>query len=272
VEIENLERQEALKLLGTITLMDGYLQINDENCRWELETSPNLNLHKICEKLFLKAFEIQPKTYHTKNNKYTRTCVSGRKYEKHLIKIKDLTKNNFEFLKNETKNLKILAFRLGMDLEGSINVKFSIKKKNYKKNKYFQFQFEPELKLSFVNHSKINDWINIVDDIGFVFTKQTDNRYNDKLGGLRTSNRVHIINFYEEMGGFLTDLKIKKSSAKSKTSNNGFSKQCVLKTVTFILKNYSNLCSKSFRDKDEAEKYRKWFIKEIYVTTREKFK
>lgn len=270
MKLEHLGKLQALQLLGVVTLTDGYLQITKDKSRWELETSPNPNLHKICKNLFLKALRIKPNTRVTKDGRFVRTELFGLIYKSSLMRIKRLTKNNFQFLKTTTPKIKILAFRLAMDLEGSISPKFSLKKKKYKQNEYFQFQFDPELKLSFVDKAKINDWIEILKSIGFNFTIQRDTRYESGVGGLRTSGKNQIIQFYKS-GGFLTDIKITKSPDKN-LKINGFLKQNMLKTVVFILQNHSDYCSKSFDNKNEAESYRRWFIKNLFIPTRNKLK
>lgn len=271
MKVKNVNKNQALKLLSTVTLTDGYLQINNKNCRWELETSPNPALHKICNSLFLKAFNIETNFRFTKNKRFMRTDISGQKYRYHLTKIDNLTKSDFKFLKKESKEFKILAFRLAMDLEGSISTKFSIKKKTYKNHVYFQFQFDPELKLSSIEKSKLDDWTEILNNIGLSFTNHLDKRYDSGIQGIRTSNRNQIIKF-DQIGGFLTDVKITKSSVKNNVTNNNFSKRNILKTIISIFENHPKLCSRSFGNKDEAEQYKKWFIQRIFLPARNKYK
>ncbi len=267
MDVEKLTRNQAIKLLGVFTLTDGYLFIDEKVSRWGLETTPNQMLHNICRSLFFRTFGIKINTLSTKGGRYMRTELFGKKYRTPLSEIQNIVKNNFEFLKKQNLDMKILAFRLAMDLEGSICMRFSVKRKFYKDSKYFQFQFEPELKMSFANKVNIEDWIEITKDIGFVFTREIDERRKEKVGGLRTSDRKQIVKFYEDVGGFLTDVKVSKSP-KIRTCNNGFSKQDILKTIIFILKNHERDLSKNFNSKNEAEDYREKFIETIFIPTR----
>ena len=270
MEISNLSENQAIKLLGVITLTDGYLQINKKRCRWELVTIPNFELHKISKDLFEKAFKISISSfYKTKGKKYRSTEVSGKKYYLYLSKLKRITKDNFKFLSGESKTFKEFAFRLAMDLEGSISTKFCVKKKSYKNKLYYQFQFEPELKLSFTDTPKIENWIKISKDIGFKLTVNQDSRFESRMGGLRTSDKEQILKFYE-IGGFATNGVISKSSSNNIVNNNDISKNEILKTILYIFKNNSDLCSKYFQSKNEADDYRKWFVQEIFLPTRNK--
>ena len=152
-----------------------------------------------------------------------------------------------------------------MDLEGSMITKFAIKQKSYKRTKYFQFQFEPEINFSVTDPNLANEWQRLVTESGLNLKTSEDKRLVNKVASLRSSQKHDILQF-KNLGGFLVGVKIRKSH-EGIISNNGYSKQQVLNSVCNILKNNNELCSKYFKKKIDAEKYRKFFIKEVYLPT-----
>jgi len=95
-----------------------------------------------------------------------------------------------------------------------------------------------------------------------------DKRSWQGIIGLRSSNKDSLIKF-SEMGGFLFDMKINKSPPTALISNNSFSKQVILNSITEILK--TQPISFHFTSRKQAEEFRQKFIREIYVKTRAKY-
>lgn len=265
----NISKSSAIKLLAVVTATDGYLQMSMGKCHWGILTSPNEELHAIFRYLLYKSFGFDVPTHPARSGRYMVTEVYGKMYAEPMSKLKTLLEGKLEFLSKEPKLFKLLAFRLAMDLEGSVNIKLMVKRKTYKNSNYFQFQFEPEIELSCADAIKTDQWKKTASDIGLKFTVGRSERSPQGVDGIRTSDRVELAKFLS-YGGFLTDVKITKSKGRL-FSNNGYTKQCILKASLHILKEKGALCSKYFRNAKDANAYRKWFLKTVFLPSREEF-
>lgn len=293
----NLTKNQSKKLICVTSVCDGYGRIKSDNGQWMLRTSPNLELHSFTYDLFLYAYNIRFSMFSApcKNEKYVSTEMYG-KSTKNVLRDLFLFTPNFKtcpakilhekpsayflqpqptikFLFNEPSWLQKIAFRLALDLEGSITTKFSVKKKTMKKYVYYQFQFEPVLELSVTHPSLIFEWQKLAYILGIPLNVKLDKRSWTGLGGLRTSKQEKLINFYKEIGGFLFQTLIHKSSSNNGNINNdNYSKNCLLATCYELITKFGHLCSKSFSTREEAMKFRSYFIKNYYIPLRDKNK
>lgn len=265
----NISKSSAIKLLAVVTATDGYLQMSAGKCHWGVLTSPNEELHAIFRHLLYKSFGFTVLTHPARSGRYMVTEVYGKMYANAMSELKILLENKLEFLFKEPKWFKLLAFRLAMDLEGSVNTKLMVKRKTYKNSSYFQFQFEPEIQLSCADAIEAEQWKNIASNVGLKFTIGRSERSLQGVDGIRTSDRIELAKFLS-YNGFLTNVKITKSKSKL-FSNNGYTKQCLLKASLHILKEKGDLCSRYFRNIKDANEYRKWFLETVFLSTREKF-
>lgn len=262
----NLTRKQMKELVYVFTLTDASIQLSDKKHKWSLETNPEFELHKLAFDLINSAYETKLPSFYLINGMKRRTEFSGKKYIPILRDIHNsIFKGNktIDFLFDEPLWFKNIAFRLAMDLEGSIITKFLVKQKSYKQKKYFQFQFEPEINFSAIDVNLVKEWQKLSSELGIDFTIGKDPRLQNKIACLRSSKKNNILKFHE-LGGFLLGVKIHKSH-EGFISNNELSKQHVLNVVCNILDNDNDLCSKYFQDRKSAENYRKFFINKIYL-------
>lgn len=288
IKNHNLSKEQAKKLICIFTLADGYASL--KRLEWTLKTSPEPELHNLIFDLFRYSFGIKMPIFYESRNKY---CISGFYGSKYSFILKDLfsftptfktspakrLKENFEkyfsesrptisFLFDEPKWFQRIALRLISDLEGSISPCFCIKYKTYKRKKYYQFQFDPALQVSITNPILASQWQKIGRNVGIRFFILKDIRRWSRKGGLSTRNRKEIMKFLK-IGGFLSSVRIHKSASWRFVNNNSYSKQTILKTCCDLLQN--NKCSVYFSSKQDALKYRKFFIRSYYIPCREKF-
>jgi len=298
IENFNLTKDQSKKLICVISVCDGYGAIKKSGKgQWVLRTNPNLELHSFAYDLFLYAYNIKLPMFFA-------PCKKGRQRSTEIYgnPIKNILKDLFlltpgfktcpakilhekpstyflqpqptiKFLFNEPLWFQKIAFRLALDLEGSIVTKFSVKKKTMEKYIYYQFQFEPSLQLSVTHPSLILEWQQLADILDIPLCVKLDKRIWTGLDGLRTSKQERIINFYRKIDGFLFQTLIYKSSSNHGNINNdNYSKNCVLKTCYELITKFDHSCSKSFSTHEEAIEFRKDFINNYYIPLREKNK
>lgn len=293
IERFNLTKNQAKKLICVTSLCDGFGAIYPTRSEWIIRTNPNMELHSFVYDLFLYGYGVKfPGFYKIcKNGRQRSTELNGKKYEKILKDLFTFTPTfktskakstnerldkylsdpqpTLNFLFNEPIWFQELAFRLALDLEGCISPNISVKKKEMSKYVYYQFQFEPMIKLSVVHPILIFEWQMVSNSINIPLTVKRDRRTWSGFDGLRTSDRFNILRL-NKIGGFLTNVRIYKSSGPK--NNNGYSKNCILRTCCEILDSHRNVCSKSFSEIKSAQKYKEDFINNYYFSIREKIK
>jgi hypothetical protein len=280
-ELKSLNREQLLKLLSILALSDGHIYKRKgipANIR--LVTSPfGKSQHQLFQYLCLTLFG---KKTHTKkiyvkpNNKIfllselnfrngikelyefspEYNTTPGKKTKEEYLKINQPT---ISFLSNEDTKMKWLAFRTYFDFDGSISPSIKLKNKIEGKYQYFQVQFECEIKISETNPNLVRELVDLSNQLGLKAIIKKDKRNWSMLSGICISERKSVKKFLEE-GGPLTDVEISGKSNRFK----GVKKKALCKTLNNLFDDKEFTFSKSFKNKKEAEKYRKNMIQLIF--------
>ena len=279
--IDNFGFDRLLKLLAVIVLSDGYIHYSKPNVgsiRLETLKEGSEELHELFEKFCLLLFNKLPKrqirrrfSYNKKEKKnFLITELFLSSAIKELLNLspdyrttppKGVTKNKYlkspqptlSFLFNEPENVKMLAFRIWFDCDGSVIPSFKLKcKKEEKNNKiytYYQIQFECELNIAETNPQLISELIILCKQMGLKAIKKLDKRKWSGYDGIRISEINSIKKFVRH--GPMTDIRISRKSKRFYRK----SKRAICLGVNDILEDGSIPLSKSFKDKKEAQHY-----------------
>lgn len=275
IKERDLSKIQAKKLICIGTVTDGHLNDYSERSQWYLETAPDEVIHKLFYDLFLYTYDLKlPISFYNTKKDYRRSgFVGSNQYEEIVEDLlnfsptfktipeeeKDIHNKNpsIKFILEEEDWLKKIGLRLLFDFEGFITTNFTVRRKS-KIDKY-QFQFRSELGISVSNRKLANEMKELAASQNLHMNIKKDSRRWDGIGTLSSENKETVSRF-KGLGGFLTDIKERKSKY-----NKNIPKQSILEVCCKTLEKQS--CSKYFRKRKKAEKYRENFkenlIKEI---------
>lgn len=163
------------------------------------------------------------------------------------------------FIDNESIAFKWRALLVYFDFDGSISPCIKLKHKRDVKNKkqyeYYQVQLEFEIRIAETNPQLNKELIGLCSELGLNANRTTDKRNWSGIEGIRISDAISVRKFIEK--DTITSVKI---SAKSNRFY-GLTKFSIMKSIRRMIDEIP--LSKSFKTKNEAERYRTFLNKRL---------
>lgn len=289
-EFDNLDESDILKIMAIIGLSDG--TINKKKNYIRLVTSDKSEcLHDVFKYLSNKISKNPPRTCITrfksgftgKIENHIQTTLTSEDIFSKLIKLNpnykttkgNLSKEDFlkgpqpslKFLKNSSREVKWLAFRLWFDFDGCLIPSFRLKYKKEKRKEaiynYYQVQFETELRIAETNPALVEDLIKLCEMLDLRAIKKYKKKNWSGLDGIAITHLSDLKDFCKK--GPITTVKISDKSPRF----SGIKKRKVCDAVLKIIEDESIKKSKYFKNKSEAIEYKECMDKILFRLVQE---
>jgi hypothetical protein len=280
VDFNTFSREQKLKLFAMIIMSDGYIHKSKSSYSLRLVTcKSSLGQHELFSKISFDLFRKKLRFY---RGEFITSELFSIKAVKELLKLSPSFKTTpyketikgyllspqptISFIFNESDVFKWLAVSIWLDFDGSISPFFSLKNKADNKNgriyRYYQVQFECEIKISETNPNLVEEFLYLLKSLGLGPIKKEDKRNWNDLGGILIIRLSDIKEFLRKITP-LTNVKVSKGRLY-----NGLSKKSIASGVKEILNSNMPL-SKYFKDKNRALQYKNFLNSLLYKKIRE---